>query len=107
MFYNCWDVISGDAQGTRGESLGFFERLGRLGWNEKFYLFGAAAWLLILASNMKISHQFSSRYVVVAAPFLIITAIYHFQPTASALLRLICGFAASMFFLANYYQIIR
>lgn len=90
--------------GARGKSVELFERLGRIGCNEKLYLFGATAWLLILASNMKISHQFSSRYVVVAAPFLLITAIYHFRPSTAAFLRLICGFALSMLLLANYYE---
>lgn len=104
VVWNCWDLISGDALGTCRKSVGLFKRLGCLGWNEKLYLFGAAAWLLILASNMKISHQFSSRYVVVAAPFFLFTAIYHFRPSTGAFLRLICGFALSMFLLANYYE---
>ena len=104
VVWNCWSLVRGDALGTRGKSVELFESLGRIGCNEKLYLFGATAWLLILASNMKISHQFSSRYVVVAAPFLLITAIYHFRPSTAAFLRLICGFALSMLLLANYYE---
>lgn len=104
VVWNCLDLVSGDALGMREESVELFDRLGRTGFNEKLYLFAAAAWLLILASNMKISHQFSSRYVVVAAPFLLITAIYHFRPTTVAFLRLIGGFALSMLLLANYYE---
>ncbi len=69
VVWNCWDLVIGDAQGAHGKSLGLIERLGHIRWNEKLYLFGAAAWLLILASNMKISHQFSSRYVVVQLHF--------------------------------------
>jgi hypothetical protein len=102
--WNCLDLINSVPQRSFGASVGFFDRVRCIGWNEKLYLFGAAAWMLILASNMKISHQFSSRYVVVAAPFLLITAIFHFRATSAAHLRLICGFIVSMLLLANYYQ---
>jgi hypothetical protein len=71
---------------------------------DKLYLFASLAWLLILASNMKILHQFNSRYVVVAAPFLLITAARHFEATRSSVIRLVCGFTVSMIFLANYYR---
>jgi hypothetical protein len=103
VLLNCWDLMSSPDPNFRERSVGLFKRLGSIGWNEKLYLFGAAAWLLILATNMKILHQFSSRYVVVAAPFLLITAIYHFKPTVSAIVRLVGGYAVSMFLLANYY----
>jgi hypothetical protein len=104
VLLNCWNLISCSDAAIRERSVGLSTRLGSIGWNEKLYLFGAAAWLLILASNMKILHQFSSRYVVVAAPFLLITAMYHFKPTAGALARLFCGYTGSMFLLANYYE---
>jgi hypothetical protein len=104
VFLNCRALLSTLHLNTIGKQMGLLERLGSIGLNKKLYLFGAAAWLLILASNMKIHHQFSSRYVVVAAPFLLITAIYHFQPTAGAIIRLICGYSVSMVLLANYYE---
>jgi hypothetical protein len=70
----------------------------------KLYIFAALAFVLILASNMKISHQFTSRYVVVAAPFILLLAASHFKPTRGAALRLGCGFVVSMMLLANCYR---
>jgi hypothetical protein len=53
---------------------------------------------------MKIGHQFSSRYVLVALPFILITAAHHFRPTPLAAARLTVGFVASMAFLAKQYD---
>lgn len=71
--------------------------------NDQIYIFASLAWLLILASNMKVLHQFSSRYVVVAVPFMLVTAARHFEPNLGAIIRLVCGFGISMLFLINYY----
>jgi len=69
----------------------------------KLYLFSAVAWLAVLATNMKISHQFSSRYVVVALPFMLITAAQHFRWSPWSVVRLSVGFAASVAFLTKKY----
>jgi hypothetical protein len=69
----------------------------------RLYLFASLAWLGILASNMKVGHQFSSRYVVVAAPFLLITAAHHFKWSPWSVARLVVGFSASMAFLTKKY----
>jgi hypothetical protein len=45
---------------------------GKENLNNAMYLFALLASLAILASSAKISHQFSSRYVAQAAPFLVI-----------------------------------
>jgi hypothetical protein len=104
VVWNCWEFIKPPVLGIHEKTVGLASRLGRIGWNEKLYLFGTFAWLLILASNMKISHQLSSRYVIVAAPFMLITAVFHFRQSVAAIIRLICGFIVSMFLLANYYE---
>ena len=96
-------VFSDSAPNTRPKG-SLLHRLRALEMKDKLYLFACLAWLLILASNMKILHQFNSRYVVVAAPFLLITASRHFEPTRGAVLRLIAGFTMSMIFLINCYK---
>jgi hypothetical protein len=70
-----------------------------------FYVFCLLSWLLLLASNMKISHQFSSRYVLVAVPFIVLTSLWHFRFSKMALLRLCLGFIVSNMLLTNYYLI--
>jgi hypothetical protein len=69
------------------------------------YVFCLLSWLLLLASNMKISHQFSSRYVFVAVPFIVLTSLWHFRFNKMALARICIGFTISNILLLNYYQI--
>lgn len=105
VMVQCYGVVfgrSGHADApAKGSLLG---ALSALELKDRIYVFASLAWLLILASNMKILHQFNSRYVTVAAPFILITAARHFDLTNGAIVRLVCGFAASMLFLANYYE---
>jgi hypothetical protein len=109
----CWERMKQEERSalSRGEVHGkkcgrtrFLSAIAASSLNIRFYLFGAAAWLLILGTNMKIGHQFSSRYVVVALPFILITAAHHFRPTPIAAARLAVGFVASMAFLAKKYN---
>ena len=51
------------------------------------YAFVALAGLAILASCAKVTHQFSSRYVVVASPLLVLAASYFTQSTRWKALR--------------------
>jgi hypothetical protein len=69
-----------------------------------FYLFASLSWLVLLASNMKISHQFSSRYVFVAVPLIVLTSLWHFRFNRLAVLRIMLGFSLSIFLLINYYK---
>lgn len=111
VLLRCYETVAGrEAQPEAHASYGSWSKhpvlrgLLALEMKDRLYVFASFAWLLILASNMKILHQFSSRYVVVAAPFLLITAARHFEPTRGAVLRLVGGFTVSMIFLANYYR---
>jgi hypothetical protein len=108
----CWERIKqedrsalgrGEVHGEKGGRTRFLAAIAASSLNIRFYLFGAAAWLLILGTNMKIGHQFSSRYVVVALPFILITAAHHFRPTPIAAARLTVGFVASVAFLTKKY----
>ena len=109
----CWErikqeersILSRDeVHGKKGGRTRFLSAIAASSLSTRFYLFGAAAWLLILGTNMKIGHQFSSRYVVVALPFILITAAHHFRSTPLAAARLTVGFVASMAFLAKKYD---
>ena len=59
--------------------------------------------LLIGLSNIKITHQFSSRYVTLAIPFLIYAASYK-SNNRFFLVRFLFSFVLSILFVLNYYK---
>jgi hypothetical protein len=70
------------------------------------YLFAMMAALAILGSTAKISHQFSSRYVAQAAPFLVILFSNVDQEDKSKWIRLIIAMAMGFLSLNTYAKVI-
>ena len=70
------------------------------------YLFAILITLAILASSAKISHQFSSRYVAQAAPFLVIIFTRIDQEDKWKWARLIIGMTMSFLSLNTYAKVI-
>lgn len=70
----------------------------------RLYLFCCMVWVALLASNMANTSQFSSRYIFVAAPFIVVIAAAHFVPTWTGFARLSIGFVASLIFLIKKYE---
>lgn len=68
------------------------------------YLFTGLSWLAICVSNMKILHQFSSRYVVVAAPLILLHGMQHDGPGKWFPARVVIGFSISSVLALNYYS---
>jgi hypothetical protein len=74
--------------------------------------YGASAVLLICLSNIKIVHQFSSRYIALVLPFLILAAA--FPPPGSPSppggwaygWRFLAGLGLSVLLVLNYYRVI-
>lgn len=66
------------------------------------FLFFAAAASLIVASSAKVTHQPSSRYVIVAAPMLVVLGAYYSRPSRWRALRLGIGSAISVLSVWSY-----
>ncbi|HEX8694178.1 MAG TPA: hypothetical protein VF746_17280 [Longimicrobium sp.] len=70
--------------------------------SEPVFLFAAAGSLLIVASCATITFQFSSRYVVVAAPMLVVAAAYYTRASGWKALRLAAGAAVNVLAVWGY-----
>jgi len=68
--------------------------------------FSTSVALLGLLSNAKITHQFSSRYVFVFIPFLLLALAYDVRPTGQLPARLAVGGLLSAMSLAGYFNLI-
>jgi hypothetical protein len=75
---------------------------------DKFTTFFMASSLMLLISNIKITHQFSSRYVTLALPYILL-AVFIRQPwlmrlNFAKIVALVISVLASSFFVLNYYR---
>jgi hypothetical protein len=75
---------------------------------DKFTTFFMASSLMLLISNIKITHQFSSRYVTLALPYIFL-AVFIRQPwlmrlNFAKIVALVISVLASSFFVLNYYR---
>lgn len=70
--------------------------------NDFYFLFLTAVIVLIVLSTFKITHLFSSRYVVQVAPFIIILASRYDAQTPSKVIRILLGFGLGIASLLTY-----
>lgn len=70
--------------------------------NDVFFLYLTTIIILIVLSTFKITHLFSSRYVVQVAPFIIILASRFDTQTPSKLIRIVLGFSLGIASLLTY-----
>jgi len=64
--------------------------------NEAVFWFFTSAWACIVASNVKVGHQFSSRYVFVAVPFILLSGFLTTKPGKWLPARLAVGMLVSV-----------
>lgn len=69
-----------------------------------FFLFTLIAGLLIIATTLKSSAQFSSRYVVQAAPFFMIAYFDYIEINGKTFILQLVGVLLGIFSLLSYYQ---
>jgi hypothetical protein len=84
----------------------FFLAMGHHLWryrNDRMVRFAGLAAVLGILSNMKITWQFSSRYMLVFAPLLIVALAPAMRATWHLPVRLVVGAAISLVSLASYY----
>ncbi len=70
--------------------------------NDLYFLFLTTVILLIVLSTFKITHLFSSRYVVQVAPFIFILASRYDTQTPSKVIRILLGFGLGIASLLTY-----
>jgi hypothetical protein len=70
------------------------------------FLFATAAWVMILVSNIKITHQFSTRYVTVALPLVLLSGSLIASSNKWEAPRLIGGLLLSVVSVFGYYRFV-
>lgn len=74
--------------------------------HDRWFVFSAASVLLILGSTVGIVHQFASRYVATALPFLVVVAAPFECPGRAKAIRVGAGMVLGMISLVSYFGIL-
>lgn len=71
---------------------------------DKYFIFFTMSALAILFTTVKITHQFSSRYVAQAAPFMVAMLAYYDQETKYKKVRIVSGAVMGLIMLQSFFD---